>query len=82
MNLYIYIFIKWIDILVKVSFQYLHNILPEEINILVETVNVFTVTNSVRYPDGSRHWIQYALLQVPEQGMPLFHPFPETSITV
>ena len=50
--------------------QSLHNILPKGINILIETVNVFTVTNSVHHFDGSRQWSQHVLPQISEQDIP------------
>ena len=52
-NLYTYTYIKWIDVLVKVTLQYLHNVFHKGINNLIETVNVFTVTNFVPHFDGS-----------------------------
>ena len=43
-NVYTYTFIEHIDVLVKISLQYLHSILPKAINIKTETVRVVTAT--------------------------------------
>ena len=64
-NMHLYKFIKWLDVVVKVS-------LPKGINIQIETVSVFTVTNSIRHFHGSRPWSQHTTVstRTTEQDMP------------
>ena len=59
MNLYATYIFKMISVLVKVSLQYLHYILLKGINILIETVNGFTASNSICQFDWSHQWSQH-----------------------
>ena len=61
MNLYTFTLMKQIDALVKLSLQYLHNILLKGINILVEKVNIFSVTKFVGHFDG---WSKYSATSI------------------
>ena len=72
-NIYTYTSIKGTDILVKVSLFTSNIFLTfflKAINILIENVSVFTITNSVYHFVGSLQWSQHSLPQISEQGMP------------
>ena len=80
MSLYTTHIYKKLDVLVKVSLQYRYNILPKATNILIGTINAFSVTNIVRLFDGSRRWSRHTLPQVSEQDMASLS-YVRTSIT-